>query len=312
MRAFISSRIGIALSIAIVIIAIAVVSKYSTGIKTSVSRNGVAIDKLVLASLDRDDDGDGLKNWEEDLYKTDILKADTDGDGLNDNAEALLGQDPTIAEPVSTTSSSTANTVFTPTDKLSQEILQKYVEMKQLGLEIDEDISSQIAESILVQDFSDIKEAYTVEDIKIGTENLTGIKKYGNELGRALSVPRTGTYMELEIFAKLGTESVETYRNELLTLKNRYIKMRDAVISTPTPRTLAKAQSQIANSIGLFIDAIDGALAIDTDPIGSLTKIGRYTYGLQSLEAALLEVRAYLKSQGITYTPPESGYILLQ
>ncbi len=312
MKAFISSRIGIALSLAFVIILIAVVTKNTTSPKNIAKKEGVVIDELVLASLDRDDDNDGLKNWEEDLYKTDPLNADTDGDGLNDNAEALLGQDPTIAEPVSTTTEPSTKTVFTPTDKLSQEIFQKYVEMKQLGLEIDEDLSSQIAESILVQDYSDIKQAYTEEDIKIGSDGLTGLKKYGNDLGRALTAPRNTTYIELEIFPKLATDSVETHLEDLLALKNRYEKMRDSIIATPTPRALAKAQSQIANSIGIFIDSIDGALAIETDPIGSLTKIGRYTFGLESLEASLLEVRSYLKSQGVTFSSSESGYILFQ
>jgi hypothetical protein len=314
MRAFISSRIGIALSIAIAIIVVATVYKYSNG-SQSVSTRGngsIAIDKLVLASLDRDDDGDGLKNWEEELYKTDILNPDTDSDGIGDNEEALLGQDPTIAEPEGDSTEPTVKPVFTATDKLSQEILQKYVEMKQLGLEIDVNISDQIAKSILVQDYSDIKQAYTEEDIKRSDESFAGIKRYGNELGRVLQTPRTGQYMELDIFPRLATESVETYKGDLLTLKNRYIKMRDSILAIPTPNALRKAQSQIANSIGVFIDSIDGALAIETDPIGSLTKIGRYTFGLQSVDVALLEVRNYLKSNGVTYSPSESGYILLQ
>ncbi len=311
MRAFISSRIGIALSIAIILIA--VTYKYSGGSKDITSRNGgIVIDKLVLASLDRDDDGDGLRNWEEDLYKTDILNPDTDGDGVGDNEEALLGQDPTVVEPEDASGETGTKQTFTPTDKLSQDILQKYVEMKQLGLEIDEDLSKQIAESILVQDYSDIKQAYTEEDIKRGDESLSGIKKYGNELGRILQTPRTTTYMELEIFPKLATESVETYRDDLLALKSRYTRMRDSILATPTPKSLLKTQSQIANSIGIFIDAVDGGLAIETDPIGSLTKIGRYAFGIESLEVALLEVRSYLKANGVTYSTSESGYILLQ
>ena len=42
--------------------------------------------------LDVDTDGDGLKDWEELLWKTDSNKIDTDGDGTNDNEEISLNK----------------------------------------------------------------------------------------------------------------------------------------------------------------------------------------------------------------------------
>ena len=45
--------------------------------------------------LKKDTDGDGVMDWEERLYKTDINLKDTDGDGLEDGVEVAAGMDPT-------------------------------------------------------------------------------------------------------------------------------------------------------------------------------------------------------------------------
>src|SRR5689334_1381538 len=49
------------------------------------------------AFLQSDADGDGLKYWEEALWKTDPNKFDTDGDGTGDGQEVREGRNPLIA-----------------------------------------------------------------------------------------------------------------------------------------------------------------------------------------------------------------------
>lgn len=46
-----------------------------------------------------DPDQDGLKNWEEDLWKTDKANPDTDGDGVSDGDEVKDGRDPHAPGP---------------------------------------------------------------------------------------------------------------------------------------------------------------------------------------------------------------------
>jgi hypothetical protein len=48
---------------------------------------------------DLDSDSDGLKDWEENLYRTDPHKPDTDGDETPDGEEIKLGRDPTKKGP---------------------------------------------------------------------------------------------------------------------------------------------------------------------------------------------------------------------
>ena len=49
--------------------------------------------------IQRDSDGDGLKDWEEKIYGTNAEKADTDGDGTPDGEEIKLSRNPLITGP---------------------------------------------------------------------------------------------------------------------------------------------------------------------------------------------------------------------
>lgn len=53
----------------------------------------------IAAEPDADPDNDGLKNWEEELHKTDPRNPDTDEDGYVDGEEVASGYNPTVKAP---------------------------------------------------------------------------------------------------------------------------------------------------------------------------------------------------------------------
>lgn len=53
----------------------------------------------IIESQNKDTDNDGLKDWEEELYKTDPNNPDTDGDGYPDGEEINSGHNPLIKAP---------------------------------------------------------------------------------------------------------------------------------------------------------------------------------------------------------------------
>ncbi len=55
--------------------------------------------ETLVESQNIDADNDGLKDWEEDLYKTDPLNPDTDNDGYLDGEEINSGHNPLIKSP---------------------------------------------------------------------------------------------------------------------------------------------------------------------------------------------------------------------
>ncbi|MEK9166408.1 MAG: hypothetical protein AAB846_01610 [Patescibacteria group bacterium] len=58
-----------------------------------------AIDTTALAIASADTDKDGLKDWEETLWKTDPKSPDTDGDGAPDGEEVRAGRNPSVKGP---------------------------------------------------------------------------------------------------------------------------------------------------------------------------------------------------------------------
>ena len=132
--------------------------------------------------MDKDSDGDGLKDWEELLWKTDPNKADTDSDGTNDNEEITLNRNPLKAGPddkisdkedlvaqEKAVSDSKQNTL---TASYARKFLTEYMTLKkQKGVLTDLDKEN------LVQSFMDnlepltVNDSYRISSIKVSSES---------------------------------------------------------------------------------------------------------------------------------------------
>ncbi len=200
---------------------------------------------------------------------------------------------------------------YTATDRLSQELFKQLWTVRQNGQQVGSDVSSQIAENVLSQNYSDPIKLYSAQDVKtLKNPSFAAIKAYGNSLGSILSTPNAAALSEYDIFNRLSTESVDAYIPTLKALKRRYEIMRSKILALETPQALAAAQAALANSLTYFINSIDGAMAIDTDPIGSLGKIARYDDGIQLLQESGGAIQAYLRSNRVTYQQSEPGNVL--
>ncbi|MCR4322823.1 MAG: thrombospondin type 3 repeat-containing protein [Candidatus Azambacteria bacterium] len=69
------------------------------GIGAQVLTEGKKVLFPIASEPDADPDNDGLKNWEEGIYKTDPRNPDTDGDGYLDGEEVASGYDPVVKAP---------------------------------------------------------------------------------------------------------------------------------------------------------------------------------------------------------------------
>lgn len=309
------SKVGASVILALLIIGSALFVKFNRAQEVK-SGSALAIEEILESSLDRDSDGDNLKDWEESLYRTDPANPDSDGDGTSDGDETLLGRNPLISGTDSKNNDNTSTStefIYTATDRFSQEIFKEYISAKQRGEPITDELTVRIAESVLSQDYSDFKPTYGPNDIRLGTDDsVSALKTYANALGKALAIPPAAKKHEMDIFKDMGTASVEEYREDLLAIGKRYEKILTNVLSISVPPSMATHHANIANSVALFIDAVNGALVIDEDPIGTFVKIGRYSEGIDLLQASILGIRKTLLSSKVAFTADESGYVLLR
>lgn len=84
-------------------------------------------------NLNVDSDGDGLKDWEEQIYGTNPHNPDTDGDGTNDGDEIALGRDPlkkgpndTLTRADTSSAITAANTHATDQPNLTQKLAEVF------------------------------------------------------------------------------------------------------------------------------------------------------------------------------------------
>ncbi|MBX4209600.1 hypothetical protein KW799_02840 [Candidatus Parcubacteria bacterium] len=281
---FFSTKIGISLLLAIVIIGSAVGIRYKE--QHAAKTKGAAT--LVVEKIIRD----SIANVNE-IEKNNNLIASTTADSLPAESATIIP--------------------YTATDRLSQEIFREYIAAKKSGQEVTSDISSRIAESVLAQDYSEKKPLYSAINMKIsGDSSVIALKSYGNALGSILSAPPAATNNELVIFQRLSSEPVDGFKADLLAIKKRYAAMEAKLLALPVPAELATAQADMANAIGIFIESVDGALSIDADPIGALGKIARYDDGIAYFERSIQAIRADLKKRNVSFAAQESGHVIME
>ncbi|MEK7090021.1 MAG: hypothetical protein AAB930_00335 [Patescibacteria group bacterium] len=81
-----------------------------------------------LEKLNRDGDSDGLKDWEELIFRTDSKNPDTDGDGAKDGEEIAMNRDPLVKGPKDqmATSTEAANSPYLLPNNLTGQLAEKF------------------------------------------------------------------------------------------------------------------------------------------------------------------------------------------
>jgi len=280
---FFRTRIGASLLAALIIILVALFLRYKS---TASEQKGQA--RLIVEQMI----SDTLKN---------VNQAEMNAANASSSPDVAVATD---TEP---------DVVYTPTDKFSQEIFSEYISAKQSGVDITEDISSQIADKVLSQDYSDKKSLYSVVDMKVASGmTLSEIKSYGNALGAILTTPPAAKETEIEIFQKITTGPSTKYATELTAIKNRYNKMVAGILSLKVPVDAVSSQVNLVNALTIFIDAVDGAATMQDDPIGALGKIANYDKGMEMLQNSIDSLQSYFAKKGVTFSSQEKGFILMK
>jgi len=277
------------------------------------SSTALAVEKIVKKSLEDDTDGDGLKNWEEALYKTDPENPDTDGDGMSDGAEISANRSPIVSgtgHDASGTSTISTLPTFSATDKFSQELFIKYIEAKKSGQEITQEFSDKLAEEIVAKNYEGQEVLFNDNDLNvINNPTLTQIHDYGNAFGAAISTPvPKGVRNEFEILDAIITNGLtESDKEELQILYNRYNSIHDNLAKIRVPLEMRNAHASFIRAVDTIRNSVSGMQNLNTDPIGALRKIALYEEGLNDLSITSLSLKQYFFSKKITFESTESG-----
>jgi hypothetical protein len=220
---------------------------------------------------------------------------------------------PTVSDIATTSGPITPPTA---TDKLAQNILETYVSAKQSGVTLNTDIATQIADNVLSQQYADSSSVKTYQMANLNietTSSKTAIRNYGNSIGKAFSLPlpKDGEN-ELAIFSNFAVTNDETLLPKLDENVSRYKKIIAALLVIPVPTPFAQSDLALVNTLSEITYEIGKMRDFPTDPVGGQNAAQEYQTTFASLAAIFKQEKSLFLSNGISFSPSESGYFLTQ
>lgn len=256
-----------------------------------------------------DTDGDGLKDWEENLWKTDPKNPDTDGDGTNDKEEIEQKRDPTIKGPkdevdqqiiINNKKQLADFNKLTDTDKVSRTLLSSYLATKNSGLPLTEETKQLIVDNAL----SSLKNSpqakiYKISDIKniVGTdlEDFVFYTLNFDEIFKNATVEGTGEEMIYFSNAIKDNDPEELKKIDPIVLG--YEKMISLLLNLPTPKGLEILHINFINSLEKTKKAVNDMTFLFTDPVKAMSGLQKYEGSLQEVSSNLNNIKKLLSDK---------------
>jgi len=249
----------------------------------------------------KDSDSDGLRDWEEALWKTDPQNEDSDGDGTIDGEEVREGRDPVKPGPNDKIEPANkykqadekegSNTV---TGALINQILT-YTSAQQSGnlnIKTKEELDVFLAEEIKKNTSINTPSKYSINDLTIvninSTEKFIEYKERMESILKKYSDLYTET--ELDIVATAVENNDETILNKLDPYINTYKKLINDLLLIDVPSDIAQLHLEIANVYEKLINSVINMRKGAEDPIRNLIGIAEYRESAIKITDALIKL----------------------
>lgn len=253
---------------------------------------------IVTKTVALDSDSDGLKDWEEILFKTDPQNPDTDGDGILDGQESgneikssgTIDQEKIDALP--------------ETEKLAFQLFKGYIDLKQrryLGTNIEENFVAGLVESSLP---TISYKTYTSDDIIIDSKKTSDQKNRALEYRTALNtawIPLFSvTEDELITFAQIIDGGDEEGFAKLDFAKGKYEETVLNMLTVKVPTDAVAIHVDMLNAFSFFIGVLDTMVNVKDDPLTALVAVNGYSHGENLIKSSAQRLKTYLLINGIT------------
>lgn len=237
-----------------------------------------------------DKDSDGLADWEEMLWGTDINKADTDGDKTKDGEEVALGRDPKIKGP---------NDQYKEDINYLKEFTVKY------GIENENSLTSRVAKELLAS-----------ANKKEGGE---GAKDIAQKISSELKIPDIYKKENLITFSPKDEEKMTEYGTSLISimseeivvaqknLSNKYVysdaykKMGQRLSMIEVPENFLSIHTKYINNYNALSIMERRMVDSEKDPVVLLATLPEYSSLVEEQSVILGQIRAYYNNNGIIF-----------
>jgi hypothetical protein len=267
--------------------------------------------------LQKDTDGDGLLDWEEGLWKTDISNKDTDGDGTNDGDEVALGRNPSIAGPddtidierhQNTPQFATESVELNQTDRFAREFFTHYLSQKQTtGIVSQEELVLETLESSYL---SGGQKTYIPKNLRTTSSNSEEtFHTYGNSLGTAL-IQSSPNNLENEI--DIFDEAVRSGSLERLADLDPIIEGYSNFLQELEEMTIPDDALEFHINLLTAVFGIQAGLQdmrnVTEDSLTALIAINTYSDGVEFLRISFEDLIFFFIQNNVVFQQSESGF----
>ena len=289
------------------------------------SSSDVELKPVIAEERDKDSDADGLKDWEEILWKTDPNNPDTDKDGATDGQEIEENRNPLLGgngknDKLGISKIDAENSVPelppTLTRALAEEFAGIYLTSKQQNKEkFAENEQKALLDYLagIMEKVGESQEAQskaaerTKADIKIADkEDESAVKKYGNGLALIIKkyfdpIPES----EMTVFQRALDNEDESELKKLVPIALAYRNTAKEALSLETTEALSESHLAIINSfndIGRAIEEMEKTLS---DPAQSILALGRYRKNAVAAHSSLRNLNTYFLNNKVAFGDKE-------
>lgn len=325
-----------------ILIAVAFVFLRSKNEKNSIifkrNNKGLAEKEFNLLAS-KDSDNDGLRDWEEALWKTEPNNPDSDGDGTQDGKEVREGRDPAkpapndkiekidyVAPPVLNETKYTPPT--TATEVLVEEYLKQYVELKKTGDGEVTETSKQVFLDTIMKKISKktpVKaRTHKITEIKVfqTTKNNEheSLKKYGNEVVKIfIDSLANSTENEIEIINAVFPNKEEITDDDIEKAKEAlgrldivilaYKNIISDLLKVETPSTASAIHLDIINEYERIKSSLESISVFFTDTLRGVAGVSAYFKRVEELQKKGEKLKNIFNAKEITFNTDEYGIL---
>jgi len=231
-----------------------------------------------------DTDGDGLLDWQEDLYGTSVRLRDTDGDRVTDFEEVKNGHDPLVyGEGLSQEDIVPQTDIFGEPTIVFDEVLEGRVDF---NFEIDKKTD--------------------------GLNSDSELRNTINSLGGLVNSSYTSDTQDLILFGNLFAQSLtEEDRGKLLNISDLYQEIVVGIDAISNPALNIEIKNLRKNYLDLSQRITSLLESQDVDKQEYLQEVLLFNGEAYALQETLLSIHNYVKGNQINFQENEPGVFFL-
>lgn len=259
-----------------------------------------------------DSDSDGLLDWEEVLWGSDIKNPDSDSDGAIDGDEVRNGRNPTVKGPgdelsenqkklqqdlASANSSAEPAKPVTYTDAAARDLFSGYITLKQT-----DSLNSTTTQSLV-----DGVVGWAEGDFAYKAYARSGLRAVPSDSKETLKAYASG-YASIMYNLLLSVQGNQKAVNaDLKVLAGMYENTAKNLYDLEVPQLISTEHLRTVNNFSIAAEALSQIAASAGDPVKSSVLIGYYRKAVENQDEVLTQIAEFLRKNDIIFTQDEIG-----